>query len=146
MPNTAISLTLRASERLRGWLIVSHLLPLLFLIIHRPEPFSLLFAVPAFWLWRRSVRLAGLSGAPDDIAAVHFKDEQWGVTLVSGQKRVVDLHYATGFYRYWQFLLFKDDVGKMHRTLIVSDSTDSDSFRRLTVLLRLRKKNAGFRF
>lgn len=146
MPKTVICLTLRASDWLRGWLIASHALPLFFLCLHRPEPLSFLFAIPAFLLWRRSMRLLGLAGLPDDVIEIKFDDDHWGLTLRSGERLVVDLHHNSGFFSFWQFLLFKSEDGKLYRVLVFRDSMDPESFRKLRMLLRFRKKNAGFRF
>jgi len=146
MPSTVICLTLRASDWLRGWLIASHVFPLIFLCLHRPEPLSFLFAIPAFLLWRRSVRLLGLAGQPDDVAEIRFDGECWSLSLNSGERVVVDLHHTSGFFSFWQFLIFKGESGKFYRVLVFRDSMDTESFRKLRVLLRFRKKNAGFRF
>ena len=146
MPKTATCLTLRASDWLRGWLIASHVFPLIFLCLHRPEPLSFLFAIPAFLLWRRSVRLLGLAGLPDDVVEIKFDSECWSLFLNSGECVVVDLHHTSGFYSFWQFLIFKDEKGRLYRLFVARDSMDRESFRRLRVLLRFRKKNAGFRF
>lgn len=146
MPNTAICLTLRASDWLRGWLIASHVLPLIFLCLHRPEPLSFLFAIPAFLLCRRSIRLLGLAGLPDDVADIKFDGECWSLSLNSGVRVAVGLHHTSGFFRFWQFLIFKGESGKPYRVLVFRDSMDTESFRKLRVLLRFRKKNAGFRF
>ncbi len=146
MPKTATCLTLRASDWLRGWLIASHVLPLLFLCFHRPEPLSFLFAIPAFLLWRRSMRLLGLAGQPGDVVEIKFDDGLWGLTLRSGERCTVDLHHASGFYSFWQFLVFRDEKGHLYRLFVARDSMELECFRELRVLLRFRKKNAGFRF
>lgn len=146
MPSMAISLTLKASDWLRGWLIASHVLPLFFLFLHRPDFLSLLFIAPAFLLWKRSMRLLGLSGLTDDVVEIRFDDDRWGLMLRSGEHKSVYLHQAIGFYRFWQFVVFRDESGKLYRVLVFWDSTDVESFRRFRVLLRFIVKDTGFRF
>lgn len=146
MLNTVTCLTLRASKGLRGWLIASHALPLILLCLHRPEPLSFLFTVPAVLLWWQSSRALGLFNQPNDIVTICSDSETWLLTLRSGERYPMDLYYASGFYSFWQFLIFKDEKGRLYRLFVARDSMDRESFRRLRVLLRFRKKNAGFRF
>ncbi|MDX1397141.1 MAG: protein YgfX [Oceanospirillum sp.] len=146
MPSTAIFLTLKASEQLRGWLIASHVFPLSLLFWLRPEPLSLLFLLPAFFFWWQAHKALGLSGRGDDISGIAFSDDRWTLKRVSGETLPVDLVSSSGFYSVWLLLVFRDDDRKTHRVFVARDSTDEQSFRKLRVLLRFISKRAGFRF
>ncbi|WP_417596631.1 protein YgfX [Oceanospirillum sp.] len=146
MPNTVISLTLRASDRLRGWLLAGHAFPFLLLLYLYPQWINLLLIIPVIYFWHRSKKIFGLMGLPCDIRGIAFADGQWTLTLYSGTSLPVELISSIGFYRFWLFLLFRDENGEIYRAFIVDDSTDQGSFRKLRVLLSFVSKKAGFRF
>jgi len=146
MPSTVISLTLRASDRLRGWLLASHVFPFLLLLFLYPQWVNLLLIIPVVFFWHRSKKIFGLMERPCDIRGISFTEGQWTLTLHSGVSFSVELISHIGFYRFWLFLLFRDENGEIYRAFIAGDSTDKNSFRKLRVLLSFVSKKAGFRF
>jgi|UPI0003FB8EA8 hypothetical protein len=152
MPKTAIFLTLKASKRLRGWLIVSHVVPFCFVFLQSSLVVSSVFFVLALATASHAWVKFGLSTRSSNITTLAF-DDHWYLGFGSGVKRKVALLQASSFSRFWLLLVFVDADGKTYRVFICSDSigmyfdggdggsrsTHAEGFRRFRLWFNLLK-------
>lgn len=144
MPNTAICLTLRASKRLRGWLLLSHTLPLCFIAYQASLTVTLTFAVLALILFYQAWQQLAMPVFAEHVVALERKGDGWLLRFSSGAQRDAALLTSTGFRRFWLLLVFVDAGGRSYRVPIWSDSTDAEGFRRLRVWLNLQAETGTF--
>jgi len=137
----AIFLTLKASNRLRGWLVASHAIPSCLVFYHAPLVISLPFFILVLVTGRYAWCQFGLSGRGETISTIAFHGaDNWCLIFSSGEQKEVALLRAAGLSHYWKMMVFIDGRGKSYRVFICSDSTDTESFRRLRLLLNLRNE------
>lgn len=138
MQKMVICLNLGTSKLHYGWLLASHLLPVLGVGI--VYPFALIFMTPLALILgyyhlsrlRSPKRITRLQEMPDS----DHGGKLWLLTTADGGERTAWLFRSGVFGDYWIRLLFLDKQGKSYSVLIFPDSLDRESRRQLRLKLR----------
>lgn len=138
MQKMVICLNLGTSKLHYGWLLASHILPVIACLFIFPLALFVVIPLAILLGYYHIFRIFSVRRVVSiqEVVSDESKKAGWLLTLADGTEQNAWLYRSGMFGVYWIYLLFLDKKGKSYPVLIFPDSLDRESRRQLRLKLR----------